>query len=315
MHNELLLQKTFKAMGGEFKFECYPQEFHSKSDVLDIFEKASSEVNRIESKFTDFQDSEFNKINGCAGDRPCVVDSEIFDLVTKSIELSKKSNGLFDISYASIGHAWRDAKKNGVTLSMVKRKELLELVNYKKIVISKGSSTIFLPHKDMRIGLGGIGKGYAVDRAYDVLKEHGLYNFYINGSGDIRVYSHQNAPRLWRIGIQNPLSNDKSKFVGTLQIAEGGVATSGSYMNKVDNEIDELDHHIINPRSGKSKNSIISTTIFSSTCLEADTTATILMNMDTQEAVRYMNKHQIFGALIDKSGKTFLSKKALSCFG
>ena len=105
------VEKKYSVMGGEFNFMCFPQNFHTEQQVEDIFDKAFLEVKRIEKKFTDFHPSEFNKINELAGIGPCQVDDEIYNLIRKALIISKNSDGIFDISYASIGHKWREAKK------------------------------------------------------------------------------------------------------------------------------------------------------------------------------------------------------------
>ena len=166
----------------------------------------------------------------------------------------------------------------------------------------------------MKIGLGGIGKGYAVDRVFDLLKSKGLYNFYVNGSGDIRVHSHVMAERPWKIGIRNPFSKDMTKSIGIIQLREGSIASSGGYIHKIDNK-KFTDHHILNPKKGFSEENLIAVTVIDKEMVAADTTATILMNLSSHEAVAYLNQYKLMGFVIDSSGKTSLSNKALKSFG
>ena len=284
---------------------CFPQNFHSRAEVENIFDRAYSEVKRIEDKFTDFHPSDFNKINDLAGIRECCVDEEIFSLVEKSLSFSEKSKGIFDISFASVGHVWRKAREHSKEYSMRDRADLVQYINYKKIKLDKKKRSIFLPYKEMKIGLGGIGKGYAVDRAFALLRAAGLYNFYINGSGDIRVHARNDAPRPWKIAIRNPLSQDAHKSVGLIQLANGAVATSGSYLQKMDNRDGELDHHIIHAATGRSVGEIISATVLSSSSLETDVTATILMNLSVVEALLYVQTHGLYAVIIDRHGKSY----------
>lgn len=308
-------QYSFKAMGGEFQLMCFPQSHISREEVTNIFKKAQLEVQRIEEKFTDFKDSAFNEINKFAGKKPVAVDKEIWNLVRKANQIAKNSNGIFDISFASVGHMWRKAKAQGRTLSFLERQQGLALIDYRKIRMNRLTKTIFLPHEDMRIGLGGIGKGYAVDRVFELLKHEGLSNFYVNGSGDIRVHSHESAPRPWRIGIRNPLSKDSSKSIGVLQLTNGSVASSGGYIQFNPHEKERADHHIINPRDGLSGNELIASTVLAEDTITADTTATILMNLDTREAISYLDKLSLLGFVIDNTGKTHLSELAIKSFG
>lgn len=315
MTENLCFKKSYKAMGHQFSFSCFPQNFHTKQDVEALFDEAAREVKRIEDKFTDFKPSHFNRINELAGVRPCEVDEETLNLIDKALEVSRQSKGSFDISFASLGHEWRKAKAAGAPLSEEKRNELKTFIDYRRVEVDRKNGTVYLPHEKMRIGLGGIGKGYAVDRAFELLKERGLYNFLVNGSGDLRAHSNPNAPRPWRFGIRNPFSQNREQSAGLLQFSNAAVATSGGYNQKIEREDNKADHHIVDPKNGGSNGEVVSATVMAETCLEADTSATIAINMGVKEALGHFDKSDTFLVLIDSSGKSHLSKKALSGFG
>jgi thiamine biosynthesis lipoprotein len=311
--NDLLTKKTYTAMGGEFQFLTFPQTYLSKEDVLNIFDEAYIEVKRIENKLTDFKSSPFNRINEMAGIQPVVVDQEILSLIKKALEISQKSQGLFDISFASIGHIWRKYSEVGKSIPEEVIANKISLINYHDIVINDVESTVYLPNADMRIGLGGIGKGYAVDAVYNLFLKHGLTNFYVNGAGDLRVHSRADAPRPWRIGIRNPLSIDKVRNVGIIQLANGAIASSGGYINNVAGNTQ--DHHIIHPKMGRSKTEVIGSTVLADDSTTADTTATILMNMSVTEALKYLNDENLSGIVFSHEGMSYLSDRALKNFG
>ncbi len=302
---------TLNAMGCSFNYKAYPQTHLTNDQVIELFREAHREVQRIEDKFTDFRDSPFNNINQLAGQSPCPVDQEIIDLVLKSFEISELSSGLFDISFASVGHRWRHYKREEIPFPPKERAELEKLIDYKKIQIDQKLKTIFLPHSKMRIGLGGIGKGHAVDSAYDILRKHRLENFYINGSGDIRVHSSKHAPRAWKIGIRNPFNKDPNISAGMIQISNQSVSTSGSYIQF--NKADSKDHHII--RKDIQEISVVSATVIHETCLMTDTLGTILMTLSPTKAIQFLDKIGVSGILIDQTGKTHLSALALQQFG
>ncbi len=305
------IEHSFAAMGASFHYKAYPQEHLSHQQIMDLFKKAHHEVLRIENKFTDFRPSPFQRINELAGISPCQVDDEILHLILKAIEFSRLSEGRFDISFASVGHRWRTYKKKGIPFPEKERKELEEFINFKKIEIDEQKKTIFLPFTKMQIGMGGIGKGYAVDQAFKILADHRLENFYINGSGDIRVHSSVNAPRKWKIGIRNPFNLDPSIHAGLIQVSNQSVSTSGSYVQF--NPAQHSDHHII--RKDKNDANIVSATVIHETCMFTDTMGTILMAMKTSEARRFLDNLDISAILIDQTGKTHLSALALKQFG
>lgn len=311
--NDIVCRKKYQAMGGEFQFSCFPQSTLSKDDVYSLFEQAFVEVLRIEEKYTDFKPSYFNRINESAGIVPVEVDEETLFLIQKSQQISQMSDGVFDISFASIGHLWRSHKEKDQVLDQKIIEAQLKFINYKLIEINEVDKTVYLPFKEMKIGLGGIGKGYAVDQIYNLFIKKGLTNFCINGSGDIRVHSRADAPRKWRVGIRNPLSNDARKSVGVIQVHSGAVASSGGYIHNVCG--DRFNNHIINPRTGRSAREIIGSTVLAADALTADTTATILMNLSRKDALAYLNRSQLMGVVFCVEGKSYLSELAMKNFG
>ncbi|NOT80303.1 MAG: FAD:protein FMN transferase [Bacteriovoracaceae bacterium] len=306
-------KETIKAMGGEFQWSCFPQTYLSKKDVELIFDQARAEVKRIEDKFTDFKPSYFNRINEMAGISPVQVDLETITLIKKAREFSDFSDGIFDISFASVGHLWRQAKDKGNILDKEIIKSQLKFINYKEVIIDEEKLTVFLPFVQMRIGLGGIGKGYAVDRVYDLFLKQGLTNFMVNGAGDIRVHSRADAPRQWRVSVRNPLSKDPSKSVGVIQLSDGAIASSGGYIHNVKG--DQFNHHIIHPKTGVSAPSVIASTVLAENAIVADVTATILMNLSGLDSVKYLDKMNLNGFVYEADGKCYLSKKSLMNFG
>lgn len=295
------------AMGGFFQYRSYPQANLSKEDILVLFQEAHREVIRIEKKYTEFFPSEITKINDNAGIQDVEIGDELLFLLKKSKEFYRKSHGLFDPTYASYLYPWRRKEK----LGPLEKYKLRSLVDFNKVNMDEKNKKIFLPYKGQRIGLGGIGKGYAVDRAFEFLKKAGLYNFSVNGSGDIRVSSHENAPRPWRVGIRNPFSSDREKSAGFVQIENGSISTSGSYIQNKKGSA--KDHHIVSKYEGE--NIPISCTIVGESCMETDVWATISMAQSIQDSVKLLNEEDIFAVLIDVNGSSILSKKALERFG
>jgi thiamine biosynthesis lipoprotein len=262
---------------------------------------ASKEIARIENLMTDFKPSPFQSINQKAGLAPVTVNHELFSLIKKSISFSQKTNGRFDISYASIGHLIRYKKYADIPNAK-------KWIDYRLIELDEVNQTVFLPSPQMKIGLGGIGKGYAVDCAFHLLRNLGMDNFYVNGSGDIRVSSHHDAPRKWRFGIQNPFGPPNS-CAGFVFINQGGLATSGSYKNfqKIGNQ---TIHHILQS-DGTNKNSFASVTIQGAETLICDIFATACMNMDLAEALDFLDREKLTAILIDLQGQVHLTKSGM----
>lgn len=293
---------TFSAMGGNFVYKAFPQPLYGKEEVEELFKVAHHEVKRIETKFSEFQDSVITRINDKAGLEKSTLDEELLFLLLKSREYFEKSKGIFDPSYASYLSRWRQGE-----LGFFEKMKLRALVDFNKVEIDKLAKTIFLPYKDQKIGLGGIGKGYAVDRAFEFLKSKGMVNFSVNGSGDMRVHSEPDAPREWKVGIRNPFSRNKNQSAGLVQIKNGSVSTSGSY---IQNKGVSHDHHIVSHYSDK-KSHPVSCTIVGESCMDTDVWATIAMAQDIHTSLKMLNDEGLYGILIDNQGVSHLTSRAL----
>ncbi len=296
-------------MGGTFLLEAYIEE-GKEAQTAELFSLCFTEVERIENLLTDFKESPFQKINDEAGKNPVQVPSEIFNLIETSLQLSKSTHGVFDISYASIGHLWRKYRLQNKEPDLAEISSCRDYVDYKKIILDPKNSTVFLPHPQMRIGLGGIGKGYAVDRAFELLYSKGPTNFLVNGAGDLRVHSDKDSPRPWRIGVRNPFNPDPSIHMGVVQVKEGAVATSGDYVNFVNFQNKKF-HHVLDPRTGLPSEGAVSATILAKDALTADTRATVAMILGPSQGIEYLNQEGLVGFLVDKNGRVLMSQLAI----
>lgn len=296
-------------MGGQFSVTTWSNqsEFHSR-----LINEGFDLIADLENRLTDFKDSPFNQINKQAGKSAVVVDEETFHLIKKANAFSDETTGAFDISYASVGKLWREARASGELPSPELVKERSQFVDYKKIQFNENELSIFLPHEKMQIGLGGIGKGYAVDKLYNFLLNKGLVNFMVDGSGDIRVHSSSEAPRPWRLGIKNPFSPDENKKIGYIQLRNGALATSGDYINYIRRpELNKRYHHIIDPRTGNPTEGIVSSTILTETALDADLAATTMMILGLTASLEWLNKKRWAGFLVAQNGNVLMSEMAL----
>lgn len=314
-NHQNLCEIVLPAMGGQFIYRAYPQPYRSFSEVEELFHLAHKEVLRIEKTYTEFHPSELTRVNDFAGKGAYQVSEEFFELLMQSNDYYKKSQGVFDPTYASYLTRWRESVSEGVPLSKLEKIKLKSLVNFSKVKLDSRKQTISIPHPDMKIGLGGIGKGYAVDRAYLKLREEGLVNFSVNGSGDMRVHSHEDAPRPWKIGIRNPFTKNPNQSAGLIQLAQGSVSTSGSYIQKRKGDETGKDHHIVHRYKDSKAPPPVSTTIVGESCMDTDVWGTISMAVEIPVGLQLLNQNDICGVLIDQSGKTHLTNKAMGFFG
>ncbi len=231
---------------------------------------------------TYIETSEVSKINRQAGGEPAVISGTTMNMLELSHRYGDLTGGAFDISTTPLMQLWgfRDGQPPASLPTDSDRAQLLPLVDYRLIEMGRGTAR--LPKPGMRIDLGGIAKGYAVDAAYDALVTAGHQDILINLGGNMRGRGLAAPDRAWRVGVRNPF--DRSKLVGTVELPSGwAVATSGNYEKFV--EIDgERYAHIMDPRTGRPVQGMAGVTILSRRGVEADALSTALFVVGMDEA-------------------------------
>jgi thiamine biosynthesis lipoprotein len=231
------------------------------------------------------------------------VSPETFEVIQKAQEISELSEGGFDITVGPLTELWRKAREKKIPPSIEDVKGKLDLVNFKNIGINP-EGKVFLKKKDMAIDLGGIAKGYAVDRAFELLKSLGYRNLIVNAGGDLRVGGLKNN-QPWSIGIQNP--RESQKILARISVSDMAVATSGDY-EKFFNYEGKRYHHIFNPKDGFPTEGCQSVTIVTKDCITADGLATAVFVLGSEKGYSLCQKFDGVKCLIvDKEGKIIFS--------
>ncbi|MEO7806634.1 MAG: FAD:protein FMN transferase, partial [Steroidobacteraceae bacterium] len=238
-------------------------------------EDAKQGAAAIESVFADMRhidllmstykpDSEISRVNAKAFAHPVPVSRELYDLVTTSIGYSRLSKGVFDITYASVGYLYdyrRHVRPDDKSILAA-----LPGIDYRNLKLDPATRSIRFEHAGMRIDLGGIAKGYAVDRGIEILRRAGFERVMVNAGGDTRVLGDRFG-KPWVVGIRHP--DDKDKLVLRMPLIDAAFSTSGDYERFFD-EGGVRYHHIIDPRTGKSPHAVRSATIIASTATRTD---------------------------------------------
>jgi thiamine biosynthesis lipoprotein len=268
---------------------------------------AVNEIRRIEKMISSWDSlSETATIIKNAGIKPVKVDKELFDLIARSIKISKLTSGAFDITYASMDRIWKFDGSMKKLPSEEKIAGSVEKVGYKNIVLDQQTQTVFLKKKGMRIGFGAIGKGYAADKAKQLLISMGVPGGIMNASGDLTVWGTQPDGKPWMVGITNPLN--KNRVFSWFPLDNNAVVTSGNYEKFVEFNGEKYSH-IIDPRSGWPVSSLSSVSIFAPKAELADALATGVFVMGRETGLDFVN--QIPGiecVIIDDRGKIYTSE-------
>jgi len=234
--------------------------------------QAFQEMKRIETLMSSWIDSsDVTRINRSAGKEWVKVSPETMEVIKKAKEISELSEGAFDITVAPLVDLWRKAREKKTPPSVEDVKGKLDLVNFRNIGIDP-KGRVFLKKEGMAIDLGGIAKGHAVDKAFNVLRSLGYNNLIVNAGGDLRIGGTKNN-QPWSIGIQNP--REPQKILTTIPLSDVAVATSGDYQKFFIYQGKQY-HHIVNPKNGFPTEGCQSVTIVTKDCITADGLATAI---------------------------------------
>ncbi|NRS92485.1 thiamine biosynthesis lipoprotein [Chryseobacterium sp. 16F] len=300
-----VFRKSQKLMGNIFEITVVNDD---ENMAFEHIETAISEIQRIEILLTTFNEiSQTNLINKNAGIDYVEVDAAVFQLIERSLKISQITDGFFDISYGGIDKTfWNFDREMQQLPNPELIKNQLKLVNYKNILLNHENNSVLLKEKGMRIGFGGIGKGYAAEMAKNILQRRGVVSGIVNASGDLTTWGTQADGKPWTIGIADP-ENATLPF-SYLNITDTSIATSGNYEKFV--IIDGKKYsHTINPKTGIPISGIKSVTIICPNAEIADAMATPVGIMETKDALNLINQiHQVECIIIDDKNKIHSSK-------
>jgi len=291
-------------MGNRFEITVVATDESWAQEKINL---AIAEISRIEKLLTTFDpNSQTNKINQQAGVRAVKVDREVYDLIKRSIKISNLTDGAFDITYGSIDKSlWNFDKSMTALPDPVVAKSMIQLINYRNIILNEAGSSVMLKEKGMRIGFGGIGKGYAAEMAKALLKREGVKSGIVNASGDLTTWGLQANNKPWTIGIANP-DNAHLPF-SYMNVTDMAVATSGNYEKYVTINGKKYSH-TINPKTGLPVTGIKSVTIISPNAEIADAMATPVTIMGVKAGINLINQvHQLGCIIIDDHNNIYSS--------
>ena len=233
------------------------------------FDEAFAEFTRLETLLSTWiAESDVSRVNRSAGVGPVPVSVELREVLTVARQMSEWTGGKFDVTFGALSGLWKfDHDQDNEIPDMREVRRRLPLIDYRAIQIDNTAGTVFIARKGMSIHLGGIGKGYAVDRAADILRSRGLRAFAVQSGGDIYV-SGMKEGRPWRLGIQDPRGPANRSFA-ELDLSDGTFSTSGDY-ERAFVKNGRRYHHILDPDTGEPARGTRSVTIVTNRAVLAD---------------------------------------------
>ena len=291
-------------------------EIYSMNTIVDISiygqdkEKAMqnviNEIQKIDKLVDDFsKESDVYKINENAGVRPVKVDPITMDMINKAFNIAKETDGAFDPTVYPLSKLWGFKSGNFRIPPKEEIAQTQKLVSYKNIKIDKQNSTVFLPLKGEGIDLGGIAKGYTLDKINEILSTYNISRALINMGGNILTYKKPPNNKYWKIGIRNPRGEGISGIINIT--GTKFISTSGDYERFFIK--DGVRYcHIINPFTGSPANKIVSVTVISNKGYLGDALSTAFFVQGKEYALKSANSFNVEVVGFDKNLTHFLSK-------
>jgi thiamine biosynthesis lipoprotein len=299
-----------KAMGTHLAYASFTTPTVDAARLHALFDAATAEIRRLEKLMTTWDPaSEVSQINEAAGKHPVAVGPETFDVIREAVHASEISSGCFDITFETLHGLWKfdqDLDPHPPTAADVKAKA--KYVGYRHVKLDAAAHTVFLDEAHVRIGLGGIAKGYAVDKAAKVLLDAGVTSFYVQAGGDLFTHGTKPDGSPWLAGIRDPRGPDGDYFV-MMPVVDHAFSTAGDYERSyiVDGK---RYHHIIDPRTGYPATASRSVTIWAPTALLADEIDDAVFILGPDKGLQLVESLDGVGAVIvDAHDKVWVSKR------
>ncbi len=270
-------------------------------------EEAFAEFKRVDALMSSWlEDSAVAQINKGAGSKAVAVTPELYTLIGKALSAGKETNGAFDITVGAFRGLWKfDQDIDG---SIPKKSEVVartKLVDYKKVQSNAKGRTIKLARKGMRITLGGIAKGHAVDQSVAIMRAKGFDNFILQAGGDLFA-SGSKGDRKWRVGIRDPRGTRESSFA-VAEISNRTFSTSGDYERFVIKDGVRY-HHLLDPATGRPATKSRSVTVLASDALTADIWSTALFVMGHEAGMKLVEaRDELDAVFVDKDNHVHIS--------
>jgi thiamine biosynthesis lipoprotein len=256
--------------------------------AADVF----TEMKRLDKEMTTWDPaSEVSQIIAAAGAKPVVVSEETYAVIERAVDISKRSHGIFDITVGAFKGLWKfDEDMDGTLPDPLEVKKRLQLIGWKDIVLDKPKHSVFLRRKGMSITLGGIAKGYAVDKCVKLLYDQGFVDFMVQAGGDMFVAGKKGAEP-WMVGIRDPRAARDEMFA-VMPIENHSFSTSGDYERGFVKDGKRY-HHILDPRNGQPAVMSRSVTIRAKDAFTADAWSKVLFILGWQEAEKLIAKEKL----------------------
>ena len=291
-------------MGTRITVELWAEDKGKAEQAIDA---VLSEMRHIDESMSTYKaTSEVSQVNAKAADGAMHISKELFDLLVTAKEYSVITDGAFDITYASVGYLY-DFRKH-VHPDEAQIDKALPAVDYRHVLLDAQKQTVQFSRKGVRIDLGGIAKGYSVDRGIDILKSLGFTRMYVSAGGDSRIVGDRFG-KPWMVGIRDPRKGEGA-VITRIPLADAAISTSGDY-ERFFEEDGVRYHHIIDPHTGRSASKVRSATIIGPLATRTDGLSKTAFVLGPEKAMEIYNRIDDIDAIIVKLDGTVIYSKGI----
>jgi thiamine biosynthesis lipoprotein len=299
-----VVERSRVSMGSEVRLTAWTAD---EQAAISAFEAAFDEFERLDALMSVWKEgSDVERLNRAAGEKPVPVSPEVREVLSMARQASEWTEGKFDVTFGALSGLWKfdhDLDKNIPARADVVAR--LPLIDFRRIALDQQAGTAFLTMKGMRVHLGGIGKGYAVDHAASILRGRGLREFMIQSGGDLYVAGTR-GDRPWRAGIQDPRGPSGTVFAA-MDLTDSAFSTSGDYERFFIKDGRRY-HHIIDPDLGEPARGSRSVTIVTPRAVVADGLSTGVFILGPEKGMALIERLQgVEGVIVTSSNNLLVS--------
>jgi thiamine biosynthesis lipoprotein len=301
---EWVRRVTDGIMGTRITVELWADDKDKAEKAIDAL---LDEMRHIDDSMSTYKPtSEVSLVNAKAADGPMHISKELFDLLVTAKEYSVITDGAFDITYASVGYMYDFPKHIHPNEAQIDK--ALPAVNYRHVLLDPKNQTVQFSQKGVRIDLGGIAKGYSVDRGIDVLKSFGFTRAYVSAGGDSRIIGDRFG-KPWMVGIRDPRKGE-GEVITRIPLVDAAISTSGDYERYFEEDGVRY-HHIIDPHTGHSASKVRSATVIGSYATRTDGLSKTAFVLGPEKAMEIYNRLDDIDAIIVKLDGTVIYSKGI----
>lgn len=299
-----IVERSRVSMGSEVHLTAWTSDERAATAA---FEAVFDEFDRLDGLMSVWKEgSDIERLNRAAGEKPVPVGPEMREVLSMARQASEWTEGKFDVTFGALSGLWKfDHDLDGNIPARADVLARLPLIDYQKLDVDEVKGTAFLRQKGMRAHLGGIGKGYAVDRAAAIMRGRGINDFMIQSGGDLYVAGSR-GDRPWRAGIQDPRGPAGSIFAA-MDLSDSAFSTSGDYERSFMKDGRRY-HHIIDPDSGEPAQGSRSVTIVTARAVVADGLSTGVFILGPDKGMALIERLQgVEGVIVTTSNNLLVS--------